>query len=110
MPRSIRNSARRRALGMLRDAGLLALAACTPARSARTPRRLVVVGAGYGGATAARHAAMLGGESVDVTLVERNAQFVSCPLSNLVLGGSRSIDDITASYGALAKRVRLVHD
>jgi NADPH-dependent 2,4-dienoyl-CoA reductase/sulfur reductase-like enzyme len=110
MSPSICQPARRRTLRILRDAGLLALAASKPARGARAQRRLVVVGAGYGGATAARHAAILGGESVVVTLVERNEQFVSCPLSNLVLGGNRSIDEITASYDELAKRVRLVHD
>jgi NADPH-dependent 2,4-dienoyl-CoA reductase/sulfur reductase-like enzyme len=66
-------------------------------------RRIVVVGGGYGGATAARYAALWGGGAVDVTLVERDAAFVSCPLSNLVLAGSKSIDDITMSYRSLAR-------
>jgi len=61
------------------------------------------VGGGFGGATAARYAAMWGGDAVDVTLVERDDAFVSCPLSNLVLGGSRSIADITVSYASLAR-------
>jgi len=63
---------------------------------------IVVVGGGYGGATAARYAAMWGGDAVDVTLIERDAAFVSCPLSNLVIGGSASIVDITVSYASLA--------
>ena len=51
---------------------------------------VVVVGGGYGGATAARYLKLWGG-NVDVTLVERSADFVSCPISNLVLGGYRSM-------------------
>jgi sulfite dehydrogenase len=38
---------------------------------------------------------------VDVTLVERNTSFISCPLSNLVLGGHRQMADITRGYGGL---------
>jgi len=82
-----------------------------PAVARATVRRIVVVGGGYGGATAARYAALWGGQAVHVTLVEREEAFVSCPLSNLVLGGSRSIADMTVGYSALAKRgVRIVHD
>ncbi|HEY3582859.1 MAG TPA: FAD-dependent oxidoreductase, partial [Casimicrobiaceae bacterium] len=50
---------------------------------ARARPRVVVIGAGYGGATAARYLALWGGDDVDVTLVERDVAFVSCPLSNL---------------------------
>ncbi len=62
--------------------------------------RVVVVGGGYGGATAARYLRLWGG-NVDVTLVERNANFVSCPISNLVLGGHMQMSDITRSYAGL---------
>jgi NADH dehydrogenase FAD-containing subunit len=62
--------------------------------------RVVVVGGGYGGATAARYLAR--SSTVEVTLVEREAAFVSCPLSNLVLAGSRAMADITLGYEALA--------
>jgi sulfide dehydrogenase [flavocytochrome c] flavoprotein subunit len=62
--------------------------------------RVVVVGGGFGGATAARYLRLWGG-NVDVTLVERNASFVSCPISNLVLGGHKQIADITLSYAGL---------
>ena len=69
------------------------------------------MGGGYGGATAARYAALWGGNAVDVTLVERDDAFVSCPLSNLVLGGSKTIADITVPYQALARRgVNVIHD
>jgi len=50
--------------------------------------------------------------SVDVTLVEANAEFVSCPMSNLVLGGSKDLAFLTTSYANLAARhgVRIVRD
>lgn len=63
--------------------------------------RVVVIGGGFGGATAAHYLKMWGG-NVDVTLVERNAEFVSCPISNLVIGGHRQMADITRGYGTLA--------
>ena len=62
--------------------------------------RVLVLGGGYGGATAARYLKLWGG-NVDVTLVERQASFVSCPMSNLVLGGYQQMADITRSYDAL---------
>jgi sulfide dehydrogenase [flavocytochrome c] flavoprotein chain len=62
--------------------------------------RVVVVGGGYGGATAARYLKLWGG-NVDVTLVERNADFVSCPISNLVLGGYKQMTDVTRGYQGL---------
>jgi sulfide dehydrogenase [flavocytochrome c] flavoprotein subunit len=90
---------------------LFAFAGCAPLRGTVASRRIVVVGGGYGGATAARYAALWGGDAVDVTLVERDEAFVSCPLSNLVLGGSKSIADITLAYGALARRgVKVIRD
>jgi len=73
--------------------------------------RVVIVGGGYGGATAARYIRMLD-PAIGVVLVEPDAQFVSCPLSNLVLGGFRSMEDITRPYTALEQRygVRVVHE
>jgi len=103
--------ARRRALGAAGASALLTLAGCAPLRVARSSRRIVVVGGGYGGATAARYAALWGGDAVDVTLVTREPAFVSCPLSNLVLGGSRTIADVTVGYEALGRHgIHVVHD
>ena len=62
--------------------------------------RVVIVGGGYGGATAARYLKLWGG-SVDVTLIERQSEFISCPISNLVLGGYKTMADITKGYGGL---------
>ena len=64
---------------------------------------VVVVGGGYGGATAAKYIAMWSEGKIDVTLVERGEAFVSCPLSNLVIGGSKQIGDISVSYDGLNK-------
>jgi sulfide dehydrogenase [flavocytochrome c] flavoprotein chain len=97
------DSARRAVLHALGIAALTALPGCAPIRGRAGSRRIVVVGGGYGGATAARYAALWGGDAVAVTLVERDAAFVSCPLSNLVLGGSRSIADLTVGYDALRR-------
>lgn len=62
--------------------------------------RVVVVGAGFGGATCAKYLRQWG-PHLEVTLIESNANFVSCPLSNWVLGGLLDMRDITKSYAAL---------
>ena len=74
--------------------------------------RVVVVGGGYGGATAAKYIRMLSNYQIDVTLIEPNSAFVSCPISNLVIGGSKTISDITTPYDGLSNKhgVNLVRD
>jgi sulfide dehydrogenase [flavocytochrome c] flavoprotein subunit len=74
--------------------------------------KVVVVGGGYGGATAAKYVRLFSDHSIDVTLVEPNAAFVSCPISNLVLGGHKTMADITTPYDNLSKRhgVKVVRD
>ncbi len=100
---------KRRAILQLAGAAA-ALAAVGRARAQAPRARVVVVGAGYGGATAARYL-RLWAPSIEVTLVERSPRFVSCPLSNLVLGGAASIEDVTREYAGLARRgIRLVED
>lgn len=80
--------------------------------SGRAGGKVVVVGGGYGGATAAKYIRMWSEGRVEVTLVEPNAAFVSCPISNLVLGGSKTLADITTPYDNLGARhgVKLVRD
>ncbi|QIL72420.1 FAD-dependent oxidoreductase [Diaphorobacter sp. HDW4B] len=93
---------------------LAALTGCASGSSSSSAAKakVVVVGGGYGGATAAKYVRMLSGQKIDVVLVEPQDQFVSCPLSNLVLGGSKSIGDLTTGYSALESRhgVRRVKD
>ncbi len=74
--------------------------------------KVVVIGGGYGGATAAKYLRLFSEGTVDVTLVEPNAAFVSCPISNLVVGGYKTMADITTPYDNLNKRhgVKLVKD
>ena len=91
------------ALSLLSAAGITGCASIGGAANANAKPKVVVVGGGYGGATAAKYIAMWSEGKIDVTLVERDAQFVSCPLSNLVLGGSKSMGDISVAYGGLAK-------
>ena len=68
----------------LKLAGAVSLAGC--ATSAPSKARVVVIGGGFGGATAAKYI-RLWAPSIDVVLVEREASFISCPISNLVSAG-----------------------
>ena len=96
---------RRRFLGV---AAALALAPAAKAQAKGA--RVVVVGGGYAGATAARYL-RLADPGLEVVLVEPEAAYVTCPLSNLVLGGSRTLESITVAYERLAAAgVRLVKD
>jgi sulfide dehydrogenase [flavocytochrome c] flavoprotein subunit len=75
-------------------------AAAPPPPAVPSIGRVVVVGGGFGGSTAARYLRLWG--DVDVTLVDRNEQFISCPISNLVLGGHKRMGDITRPYTGLS--------
>ncbi|MBX3605089.1 MAG: FAD-dependent oxidoreductase [Piscinibacter sp.] len=91
---------RRRVLGAGASLAALSLAGCATPSSGPSIGRVVVIGGGYGGSTAARYLRLWGG-NVDVTLVERDRSFVSCPLSNLVIGGYKQIGEITRGYDGL---------
>jgi len=72
--------------------------------------RVVVVGGGFGGATAAKYL-RLWDPALEVVLIERANVFTSCPLSNLVLGGFNGMDDIRIGYGGLRRHgVQVVND
>ena len=92
-------------------AGLaLGLAGCAGMRGG-AGGKVVVIGGGYGGATAARYIRLLD-PSIEVTMIEPNPEFVSCPMSNLVLGGFSTLPAITTKYTALTQThgVRWVRD
>ena len=74
--------------------------------------KVVVIGGGYAGATAAKYIRMWSDYGIQVTLVEPNPSFISCPISNLVIGGSKTLADITTPYDNLVKRhgVQMVQD
>ncbi|MFV0370269.1 MAG: FCSD flavin-binding domain-containing protein [Azonexus sp.] len=65
---------------------------------------VIVVGGGYGGATAAKYLRLWSQGQVQVTLIERQPHFVSCPISNLVLHGSKQMADITVGYDNLQSK------
>src|SRR5262245_48491165 len=69
----------------------------------KSSRRVVVVGGGWGGATAAKYV-RVEDPAIEVVMLEPNRQFISCPFSNLVLSGLRTIDTLTFSYDNLKKR------
>jgi NADPH-dependent 2,4-dienoyl-CoA reductase/sulfur reductase-like enzyme len=89
---------------------LSGLAGCASMQRPAARARVAVVGGGYGGATAAKYIRMLDA-SIEVVLIEPGEAFVSCPISNMVLGGFRTLADITTPYSGLAKHgVRVVRD
>lgn len=101
-----------------RRAFIKAVAAASSAAVLTIPRtaraaakaRVVVVGGGYGGATAAKYVKMMD-PAIQVTLVEANTTYISCPLSNEVLSGHRDIKTLQAGYDGLRKRgVEVIHD
>jgi sulfide dehydrogenase [flavocytochrome c] flavoprotein subunit len=73
--------------------------------------RVVIVGGGFGGASCAKYLSRMS-PGLEITLVERDAQYITCPFSNAVLGGLYDIDYITHGYDAMrdSHGVSVVHD
>ena len=72
--------------------------------------KVVVVGGGFGGATAAKYLRRFD-PALEVTLIEPAKSFVTCPFSNTVIGGMNPISRITHSYDGLRGHgVQVVHD
>ena len=72
--------------------------------------RVVVIGGGWGGATAAKYVRLID-PNIEVVLIEPNREFISCPFSNLVLAGVRTIGSLTMGYDGLRKHgVRIIHE
>jgi sulfide dehydrogenase [flavocytochrome c] flavoprotein subunit len=95
------HSAKRRDfIKFLAASGALAGCASVPEAPKKPVGRVIVVGGGYGGATAAKYIRMWS-PNIEVFMIDRGTEFVSCPLSNLVLGGSKTIGDITVPYRGL---------
>jgi sulfide dehydrogenase [flavocytochrome c] flavoprotein subunit len=91
----------------LKLAGAASIAGCATGAPAKA--RVVVIGGGFGGATAAKYIRHWD-PSIDVVLIERDTTFVSCPISNLVLAGYSSMQEISHGYDGLRKYgVQVVH-
>ncbi|HYN54614.1 MAG TPA: FAD/NAD(P)-binding oxidoreductase, partial [Methylotenera sp.] len=93
MRRSRRDFVKLTAYGLGFSAVATGLPACVTTNTSKLGR-VVIVGGGYAGNTAAKYLRMWSMGAIEVVVVEKNSQFVSCPLSNLVLGGSKTIDDL----------------
>ena len=95
----------------LRLAGAtVALSAAGCATTTASKARVVVIGGGYGGATAAKYIRTWD-PAIEVVMVEKGDQFISCPISNLVLGGYRTMDEISRGYDGLRRHgVQVVTD
>lgn len=100
-------------LGALAGASLLT--GCSTAAAVRSgpasAGRVVVVGGGPGGISAAQNIKKAN-PNIEVTLVEKNADYSTCFGSNWVLGGIVGIDDITFNYKTLQQKhgINVVHD
>ncbi|MDQ5848433.1 MAG: NAD(P)/FAD-dependent oxidoreductase, partial [Pseudomonadota bacterium] len=92
----------------LKLAGALSVTGC--ASTAPSKARVVILGGGFGGATAAKYIRMWD-PSIDVVLVERDTSFISCPISNLVLAGYAGMPEISRGYEGLRRHgVQVVQD
>jgi len=89
-----------------------ALTGCSGWQTGRSRPRVVVVGGGCAGATAAKYLRMWSDGTIEVTLIEPNHHYVSSPLSNRVIDGELGLADLTRSYEPLARRhgVRIIVD
>src|SRR6266704_880705 len=100
----------RREFGYL--TGGMALAALGPRLAASEAKaKVVVVGGGIGGATAAKYLAG-GARTIEVTLVEPKTNYTTCFFSNLYLAGLCSLESLTHGYETLAQRygINVIHD
>ena len=90
-------------------AGASAFAGCATTEGG-SAGRVVVIGAGFGGGTAAKYIKMWAPD-IGVTVVEREAAFISCPISNLVLAGNTTMSEISRDYRGLSNRgINVVRD
>ncbi len=99
------------ASGALAVTGCSTMGSSTMGSTTGKGNRVVVIGGGFGGATAAKYIKKFD-SSVDVTLIEVNKEYTTCPGSNWVIGGLRDMASITHSYSTLASKygINVVHD
>lgn len=100
---AVNQRSRRRTLALLGATGAVAIAGLAPAivrAKSTSAGRVVIVGGGFGGATAARYLKIYN-PALDVTLIEPAARFYTCPFSNLVLGGLINMEHISHGFDGL---------
>jgi len=104
------NMTRRNFIKVIGGATAASLAGFPMIAQGSSKGRVVVIGGGYGGATAAKYL-RLADSGIQVTLIEKSSGYVSCPMSNEVLGGERHFDSLRVSYNSLSTRhgIEVVH-
>ena len=85
-----------------RSLGLMA-SCTTGAAPGKSTRKVAVVGGGFGGATTAKYLRMMD-PSIEVTLIEPNSTYYTCPFSNLVVGGVKGMPAIAHDYKTLQSK------
>lgn len=68
--------------------------------TSQSKARIVIVGGGFGGASAAQALVQLL-PSADITLIEPNVSYTACPFSNLVIGTDRPLSAQEFTYDRL---------
>ncbi len=103
---------RRLFMGTGAAAAATAMSAPTVQAASHGRPKVVVIGGGAGGATAARYLAKDSKGEIDVTLIEPSRTYYTCFFSNLYIGGFRDLSSIAHSYGTLASEygINVVHD
>lgn len=96
----------------LATAAAASAALSAPAVLAQSRPKVIVIGGGAGGATAARYIAKDSAGAIDVTLIEPTRAYYTCFFSNLYLGGFWDFENLAHSYGTLASQygINVVHD
>jgi NADPH-dependent 2,4-dienoyl-CoA reductase/sulfur reductase-like enzyme len=98
------------ALATAAAAGAVASWDCVAAAGARPKARVIIVGGGFAGASCALHLRSAN-PALEVTLVDPDDRYITCPMSNSVLVGLRALGSITVSRDALERRgVTLARD
>jgi NADH dehydrogenase FAD-containing subunit len=93
----------RRALVQMGVAGAMGLPELAPAAS---DQRIVIIGGGFGGLTAAKYLRRFG-SNFDITLIEPESEFIMCPMSMRVIEGGMAMHDISRPYAPFARKYNI---